>query len=62
MTTKALALCAASAALTIAATAAAILTPCTPENRRPMGLMLLGVFFVASPALLIASARADDRV
>ena len=62
MTTKALALCAASAALTIAATAAAILTPCTPENRRPMGLMLLGVFFVANPALLIASARADDRV
>ena len=40
MTTKSLSLCAVSAALTIVATAAAILTPVTPENRRPMGAML----------------------
>lgn len=62
MTTRSLGLCAASATLTILATAAAILTPVTPENRRPMGVMLFGVFFVASPAFLIASARASDQI
>jgi len=62
MTTRSLGLCAASAALTILATAAAILTPVTPENRRPMGIMLFSVFFVASPALLIASARANEQI
>ena len=62
VTTRSLGLCTASAALTIAATAVAILTPVTPENRRPMGAMLFGVFFVASPALLIASARANEQI
>jgi hypothetical protein len=62
MAFRSLSLCAASIALTILAITAAILTPVTPENRRPMGVMLFSVFFVASPALLIASARADDRI
>jgi len=51
----------ASLALTASITLLAVLTPATEANKKPMALLLVGTFFVASPALLMASARADDR-
>lgn len=59
-TTRSLALTAASVALTLSVTALAVLTPSTEDNRKPMAALILGTFFVASPALLIAAGRASD--
>ena len=59
-TTRSLALTAASVALTLSVTVLVVLTPSTQENKKPMAVLLLGTFFVASPALLIAAGRASD--
>jgi hypothetical protein len=60
LTTKSLSLCFASVVLTVSATVLAVLTPVTDDNRRPMAAFLVGTFFVANPALLIAAGRASD--
>jgi len=59
--TKSLLLCTASGILLAAVTALAVLTPATEANKKPMALLLVGTFFGASPALLVAAARADER-
>lgn len=43
-------------------TTAAVLTPSTAENRKPMAFLLLGTFFAANPALLVAASRCAEDV
>lgn len=59
--TKSLLLCTASSILLSAVTALAVLTPSTEANKKPMALLIVGTVFGASPALLIAAAKADNR-
>ena len=50
-----------SVLLSCSVTAAAVLTPSTAENRKPMALLLLGSFFVANPALLVAASHCAEN-
>lgn len=59
--TKSLLLCTASGILLSAVTVLAVLTPSTEANKKPMALLIVGTVFGASPALLVAAAKADDR-
>lgn len=58
--TKSLLLCTASGILLAAVTTLAVLTPATEANKTPMALLIVGTVFGASPALLVAAARADE--
>lgn len=59
--TKSLLFCTASGILLAAVTVLAVLTPTTEANKKPMAFLILGTTFFASPALLVAAARADER-
>jgi|TARA_Y100000022_G_scaffold39419_1_gene32458 hypothetical protein len=50
-----------SVLLCCSVTAAAVLTPSTAENRKPIGLLLLGSFFFANPALLVAASHCAEN-